>query len=185
MPPVAGRYVTLTGEHTPTTFGIQLGRIIAWCKIWVVGAVLRLVGREKEARLLSNAFKAFSVYNSPRYDRSFISSVDNVRQLMDAMAEDERDTWKCLWQPSDMAWNTYGYTFTAGIRRLLFRVQAESVMTEPHLFKFRSDVAPGVLSLPVLRADKLEALTNAAKSKTITVTVSAGFAASGCFPRLD
>eukprot|EP00775_Hariotina_reticulata_P007405 gene7405-7614_t len=176
------KYVTFQGKHMPTTLGIQLGRIISWCKIWVLGAVLRLLGKEREARLLSTAFKAFSVYNSPRYDRSIISSVDNVRQLMDAMAEAERDTWRCLWLPSDMSWSTYGNTFFAGIRRLLFRIQADSVMPEPHLFKYRSGVAPSVLSLPVLSAEKLEALSSAANCKAIHLSVSAGFAASACLP---
>lgn len=69
------------GEHRATAWGAALGRAIAWVKILGMGAVLRAMGKQREARILSNAFTAFSVYNSPRYDRSILSAVDNCLAL--------------------------------------------------------------------------------------------------------
>jgi hypothetical protein len=68
-------------EHKATAWGAALGRCIAWVKIIGVSAVLRAMGKQREARILSNAFTAFSVYNSPRYDRSILSAVDNCYAL--------------------------------------------------------------------------------------------------------
>lgn len=131
-------YITLNGKHVPTAWGLEAGRLIALAKIWLTGCVLRLMGKPREALALSKAYKAFSVYNSPRYDRSILSAVDNVRALQAQLAPTERGDWPVLWSDTQMPWRTYGYTFFAAIRRLLFRVEADSVTDEPHLFVARS-----------------------------------------------
>lgn len=74
-------YPVFESEHTPTSWGISLGRCIAWVKILGVCALFRAVGKSREAVLLKNAYTAFSVYNAPRYDRSILSAVDNAIAL--------------------------------------------------------------------------------------------------------
>lgn len=68
-------------EHKAFDWGIALGRGIAWVKIWGLSALMRTVGKTREATLLQNAYTAFSVYNTPRYDRSILSAVDNAIAL--------------------------------------------------------------------------------------------------------
>jgi len=68
-------------EHKPYDWGIMLGRCIAWVKILGICTLLQAVGKKREATLLKNAYAAFSIYNTQRYDRSILSSVDNARAL--------------------------------------------------------------------------------------------------------
>jgi hypothetical protein len=46
-----------------------------------IGTLLQAIGKTREATLLKNAYTAFSVYNTPRYDRSILSAVDNAVAL--------------------------------------------------------------------------------------------------------
>lgn len=75
------RYPVFESEHKPYDWGISLGRCIAWVKILGLCTLLRAVGKSREAMLLKNAYTAFSVYNTPRYDRSILSAVDNAAAL--------------------------------------------------------------------------------------------------------
>lgn len=50
-------------------------------KILGISMLMRAVGKTREATLLQNAYTAFSVYNTPRYDRSILSAVDNAAAL--------------------------------------------------------------------------------------------------------
>lgn len=68
-------------EHTANDWGISLGRCIAWFKILGLCALLQAVGKKREATLLKNAYTAFSVYNTQRYNRSIMSAVDNAEVL--------------------------------------------------------------------------------------------------------
>jgi hypothetical protein len=75
--PASTSYPLFEQEHKPTGWGIALGRAITWTKIWAICGVLKVLGKTKEARMLTNAYTAFTVYNTPRYDRSILSAVDN------------------------------------------------------------------------------------------------------------
>ena len=75
------RYPTFEREHRAFDWGIALGRGIAWVKILGISMLMRAVGKTREATLLQNAYTAFSVYNTPRYDRSILSAVDNAAAL--------------------------------------------------------------------------------------------------------
>lgn len=75
------RYPVFSRPHKASEWGIWLGRCIAWAKIMGIGTLLQAIGKTREATLLKNAYTAFSVYNTPRYDRSILSAVDNVIAL--------------------------------------------------------------------------------------------------------
>lgn len=109
---------------------LQLGRYVTLGKIWGVNWVLWALGKTREARLLSNAYKAFNVYNSRRYDRSITCAVDNVRALQSQMTAEDRQLLPVIWDDSFMSWWDYGYLVGAGIRKLLFRVKQDSVQSK-------------------------------------------------------
>jgi hypothetical protein len=81
LPARACRYPVFDAEHKPADWGIALGRCIAWVKILGLCGLLQALGKRREATLLKNAYTAFSVYNTPRYDRSILSAVDNAEAL--------------------------------------------------------------------------------------------------------
>jgi hypothetical protein len=87
------RYPVFSRPHKASEWGIWLGRCIAWAKIMGIGTLLQAVGKTREATLLKNAYTAFSVYNTPRYDRSILSAVDNVVTLR-VRADELMD---CVW----------------------------------------------------------------------------------------
>lgn len=122
------RYVTYTHEQLqPNPLLLQLGRYVTLFKIWGVSWLLWALGKTKEARLLSNAYKAFGIYNSTRYDRSITCAVDNVRALQAKMSAQDRQLLPVIWEASVMSWADYGYLVCAGIRSLLFRVKDDSL----------------------------------------------------------
>eukprot|EP00878_Enallax_costatus_P009179 GHUV01009596.1.p1 GENE.GHUV01009596.1~~GHUV01009596.1.p1 ORF type:complete len:597 (+),score=150.72 GHUV01009596.1:329-2119(+) len=131
------RYITYTGKHTPTSRGLFIGRLITQLKVWAVCRLLQLTGRRRQARALSNGFKAFCVQNSFRYNKSIVSGVDNVRQLQRSIREDEQSSWQCVWEPHLMDWETYGNTYMTGLRTLLCKNKGDVITCKPHHFKLR------------------------------------------------
>eukprot|EP00878_Enallax_costatus_P007771 GHUV01008134.1.p1 GENE.GHUV01008134.1~~GHUV01008134.1.p1 ORF type:complete len:416 (+),score=108.71 GHUV01008134.1:316-1563(+) len=151
----------------PSALYLQMGRWVTLAKIWGISWVLSALGKSREARLLSTAYKAFGVYNSRRYDRSITCAVDNVRSLQAQMIPEDRQLLPVVWEESVMSWPNYGYMVCAGIRKLLFRTQQESVV--PHFVtcpKFQSFPAghPNVLRL---------AASGAAPDMTVSVEADA------------
>lgn len=78
---VSCRYPVIATDYQASEWGILLGRGIAWLKILGVSALMAFMGKKREATLLRNAYSAFSVYNTRRYDRSILSAADNAIAL--------------------------------------------------------------------------------------------------------
>lgn len=151
----------------PSALYLQIGRWITLAKIWCISWVLSAIGKSREARLLSTAYKAFGVYNSRRYDRSITCAVDNVRSLQAQMTPDDRQLLPLVWEESVMSWPNYGYLVCAGIRKLLFRTHEESVVPSfVTIPKFQTWPAgdPNVLRL---------AASSAAADMTVSVDLDA------------
>lgn len=144
------KYVTFETEHRATEWGIAAGRWIAWAKILGVCTVMKALGKSREARILRNAFAAFSVYNTPRYDRSILSAADNCIALRAELPAEERRLFTLVADPSAFDWYPYGYTVFAGVRRLLFRQTGECASEVPHAFVYR----PPAASLAALGLDE-------------------------------
>eukprot|EP00878_Enallax_costatus_P001418 GHUV01001568.1.p1 GENE.GHUV01001568.1~~GHUV01001568.1.p1 ORF type:complete len:569 (+),score=137.92 GHUV01001568.1:356-2062(+) len=134
----------------PSAVYMTIGRRVTLTKIWGVSRVLSALGKSREARLLSNAYKAFGVYNSRRYDRSITCAVDNARALQGQMAPEERQLLPMVWEESIMSWENYGNIMGSGIRKLLFRTKEDSVVPDFVTPKFRTWPAAeaNVLRLP-------------------------------------
>lgn len=142
---------------------LQLGRWVTLAKIWGISWVLSALGKTREARLLSMAYKAFNVYNSRRYDRSITCAVDNVRSLQAQMTPEDRQLLPVVFEESVMQWVDYGYIVCAGIRRLLFKVEQDSVQPkgvtipmfkawpagDPSVLRLRTRAAPADVSVVV------------------------------------
>lgn len=51
-----------------------------------------------------------------RLARSFISLVDNARELQASIAADEQASWTCVWDKDTcMGWEKYGFVQMAGV----------------------------------------------------------------------
>ncbi|KAF8068243.1 fatty acyl-CoA reductase [Scenedesmus sp. PABB004] len=123
----ATRYVRMKGAHEPTQEGISRGAAAARLRIKLVGGLLKLAGKRRECRALKMGFKAFSVHNSIAYGKSIVCAVDNCRALRAQMSAKEAGAWPIVWEETPgHTWEDYGQTFMAGVRRLLFRMDATS-----------------------------------------------------------
>lgn len=129
--------------------------------------MLRLCGRSKEAFILWKSFEAFNVQNTIAYDRSMVCSVSNGRKLLAAVSDADRETWKIVWEPSQMSWREYTWTFLAGVRRLLFRMQDE-IRGVPHYFIFRKAAEPGILASALPAASDSDAESAGVVTEVIT-----------------
>jgi hypothetical protein len=66
------------------------------------------------------------------------------------LSAEERELFPLVADGSIVQWYPYGYTVFAGVRRLLFRMSAESVSEIPHAFVYRAPAAsPAALGLDV------------------------------------
>lgn len=144
----ASRYVSFgKGEHQPTQEGIDRGAAAAKLKIKLVGSLLKLAGKQREYKALKMGFKAFSVHNSLAYGKSIVCSVANGRALLAQMAPEERKQWPIVWGNTEgMDWDMYGYTFMAGVRRLLFRMD-KPINKCKHNFRYIAGASPEAIQL--------------------------------------
>jgi hypothetical protein len=133
--------------------------------------MLKMMGKHREVRALKVGFKAFSVHNSLGYAKSIVCSVDNVRALHLQMAPKERKDFKVLWEESSMGWDHYGFTFQAGVRRLLFRMD-QPVHKLPHSFVYRSKVDVSMLKHSGSRGADITADAAAAAAQPDASTAS-------------
>lgn len=167
------RYPTFTSldeRLEPSSMYLTFNRWYTLARIWAVSQALSALGKSREARMLSNAYKAMGVYNSRRYDRSITCAVDNARALQEQLTREDRQLLPLVWEESLMSWEAYSNVSLPGIRKLLLHTKAESAVIFPdHTApKFRTWPAadPSVLRLSApagdAEADALMTLANGA-----------------------
>jgi hypothetical protein len=109
-------------------------------KAQLLAALMQLTGKRKHAYKLLMGVKSHAVQNSLPLAASMICSVNNVLQLQQRVAPQEKQHWPIVWgsgQPTGMPWRTYTFTFLSAVRQLLLRMptpENRSAVCHPGLF---------------------------------------------------
>jgi hypothetical protein len=73
-------------------------RRVGW-KVWCLAGLMRLLGKEKEARKLEVGFDAFCVQNNSKTDRQLVFATDALVALEASLDPSEASDYLLVWRP--------------------------------------------------------------------------------------
>ncbi|KAF8055926.1 fatty acyl-CoA reductase [Scenedesmus sp. PABB004] len=92
LPPMPPSFV-------PSEAAVLACRRRIWWKVWAIAGLLRLAGREREAKKLVVGYEAFCVHNNSKTDRDLVFSTHALVALEAALAPDESPAYLLVWRP--------------------------------------------------------------------------------------
>jgi 3-oxoacyl-(acyl-carrier-protein) synthase len=70
-----------------------------WWKVWAISTLLRMLGKEKEAKKLVVGYDTFCVHNNSKTDRDLVFSTHALVALEAALAPAEASEYLLVWRP--------------------------------------------------------------------------------------
>jgi hypothetical protein len=86
-------------DFVPTDANVMACRRRVWWKVWAVSSLLRLLGKEKEAKKLVVGYETFCVHNNSKTDRDLVFSTHALVALEAALAPAEASEYLLVWRP--------------------------------------------------------------------------------------
>jgi hypothetical protein len=86
-------------EFVPTDANVMACRRRVWWKVWAISTLLRLLGKEKEAKKLIVGYDTFCVHNNSKTDRDLVFSTHALVALEAALAPAEAAEYLLVWRP--------------------------------------------------------------------------------------
>lgn len=166
-----GSLPRMTDGFVPSDTRVMACRAWTGWKVWVICSLLKLFGKQKEAKKLQVGFDTFCVHNNSKTDRDLTFSTLALVELERHLEPSERRGYLLVWRPmalkdgaasgggaltgvaGDMCWRRYCHTQMAGIYAMLYGAAVPSVAAMRH--------AVGGSALP---ADALSAAHEAAEA---------------------
>lgn len=105
-----GTLPRMTADFQPSDANVMSARRRVGWKVWALARLMRLLGKEKEARKLEVGFDAFCVQNNSKTDRQLVFSTDALVALEAALNPAEAADYMLVWRPvtNRAATNTKG-----------------------------------------------------------------------------
>ena len=98
-----GRLPRMTDAFAPSDARVAARRAWTGWKVWLVCALLRLLGRQKAAQKLQTAFLTFCVHNNSKTDKDLTFSTRALVALEARLAPAERADYLLVWRPMPAA----------------------------------------------------------------------------------
>lgn len=89
----------MSADFEPSVQGVMAARRRVGWKVWGLAGLMRLMGREKEARKLEVGFDAFCVQNNSKTDRQLVFSTHALTALEAALDPTEAADYLLVWRP--------------------------------------------------------------------------------------
>jgi hypothetical protein len=94
-----GAIPKMSVDFEPTDANVMACRRRVWWKVWAVSSLLRLLGKEKEAKKLVVGYETFCVHNNSKTDRDLVFSTHALVALEAALAPTEASEYLLVWRP--------------------------------------------------------------------------------------
>jgi hypothetical protein len=94
-----GAIPKMHADFVPTDANVMACRRRVWWKVWAVSSLLRLLGKEKEAKKLVVGYETFCVHNNSKTDRDLVFSTHALVALEAALAPAEMSEYLLVWRP--------------------------------------------------------------------------------------
>eukprot|EP00878_Enallax_costatus_P011041 GHUV01011531.1.p1 GENE.GHUV01011531.1~~GHUV01011531.1.p1 ORF type:complete len:571 (+),score=148.68 GHUV01011531.1:338-2050(+) len=89
----------MTSDFVPTDANVMACRRRIWWKVWAISSILKLMGKEKEARKLVIGYETFCVHNNSKTDRDLKFSTHALVALEAALDPSEAADYLLVWRP--------------------------------------------------------------------------------------
>ncbi|WIA40444.1 hypothetical protein OEZ86_013801 [Tetradesmus obliquus] len=86
-------------DFVPTDANVMACRRRVWWKVWAISTLLRMLGKEKEAKKLVVGYDTFCVHNNSKTDRDLVFSTHALVALEAALAPAEAAEFLLVWRP--------------------------------------------------------------------------------------
>jgi len=96
---VWGNLSRMTAAFEPNMDAVMAARRRVSWKVWALAKLMRLLGKDKEARKLEVGFDAFCVQNNSKTDRQLVFSTDALVALEAALNPAEAADYLLVWRP--------------------------------------------------------------------------------------
>lgn len=94
-----GKLQRMTADFEPNTAAVMSARRRVGWKVWALAGLMRLMGKEREARKLEVGFDAFCVQNNSKTDRQLVFSTDALVALEASLDPSEAAEYMLVWRP--------------------------------------------------------------------------------------
>lgn len=103
------------------------------CKVKLASSLLKLLGKERQAKKLTIGFVQWSFANHPDNDFSMYFSNQAARMLTQLLGKSEQEAFPMIWSSERGSWERYYNTYLAAISRTMFNKDIDPKVT-PHDF---------------------------------------------------